>query len=250
MSSRIVPPQRGYPFYVTAKRYRFNGCEPQHPEALTLLLLHSTSFHKEIYEPTFDELALCLIRSAAVGAPKIKEAWVVECPNHGESAILNQELLKQPMYEDYFSCETYAEAAYHFLNATDANGRPYINCPESKMIGIGHSLGGVSMMFLSAKVKFASLIIIDPFIFAGKPEDLRKLRERLVRCAHERQDVWPTREKARESLLKKQWDSRILDLYVTMYRDPDGATKPIPDLRRACSRIPVHIAFGKKSDIM
>lgn len=101
MSSRIVPPQHGYPFYVTAKRYRFNGCEPQHPDALTLLLLHSTSFHKEIYEPTFDELALRLIRSAAVGAPKIKEAWVVECPNHGESAILNQELLKQPMYEDY-----------------------------------------------------------------------------------------------------------------------------------------------------
>lgn len=95
-----VPPQSGYPFHLTAKRYRFNGCEPQHPDALTLLLLHSTSFNKEVYEPTLDELALRLIYSAASG-PKIKEAWVVECPNHGESAILNQQLLKQPQYEDY-----------------------------------------------------------------------------------------------------------------------------------------------------
>ncbi|KAJ3525179.1 hypothetical protein NM688_g8444 [Phlebia brevispora] len=277
VSSRIVPPQRGYPFYVTAKRYAFGG---EGPHAVTLLLLHSTSFHKEVYEPTLEELAICLQDPQTKGIVNIKEAWVIECPNHGESAILNQELLKQPQYEEYFSCERYAEAAYHFLTARDTNGLPYINCPPEKLVGVGHSLGGVSMVFLSRKVKFASLVIVDPFLFPGEPEHLRTLRQHMVCGAYERRDVWATRDEARDCLKKKKWDRRVLDLYVkyavrehpawnhpsmpyrgfslactreqeaTMYRDPDGATKPIPYLRRTCTTIPVHVAFGKKSDII
>jgi len=33
-----------------------------------------------------------------------------------------------------------------------------------------------------------------------------------------------------------------------MYRDRDGATAPIPGLKRTCSRIPVHIIFGTIND--
>lgn len=73
-------------------------------------------------------------------------------------------------------------------------------------------------MFLSAWVKFASLIIVDPFVYPGKPDDLHALRERLVRSAHERLDVWPTREDARKSLLKLKWDPRVLDLYVVSFQ--------------------------------
>ena len=36
----------------------------------------------------------------------------------------------------------------------------------------------------------------------------------------------------------------------TMYRDPDGATKFIPDLNKACACIPVHIIFGAVNDYM
>ncbi len=35
-----------------------------------------------------------------------------------------------------------------------------------------------------------------------------------------------------------------------MYRDVEGATKPIKYLDALCRKIPVHIAFGEKADIM
>lgn len=104
--SVTVPPEREYPFYVMAKCYTVvTTGDVDSPDALTLLLLHSTSFHKEIYEPTLDELASLVIRATSTGRDGnhvvVKEAWAVECPNHGESAVLNRGLLKQPCYEEY-----------------------------------------------------------------------------------------------------------------------------------------------------
>lgn len=72
---------------------------------------------------------------------------------------------------------------------------------------------------LSTVVQFASLVVVDPFLFPGRLEDLNILRNRLVRSAHERRDVFPTREAARGFLAKKGWDKRVLDLYVvSLYR--------------------------------
>lgn len=42
----------------------------------------------------------------------------------------------------------------------------------------------------------------------------------------------------------------MLNRMQTMYRDPDGATKPIQYLDSLCDQIPVHIAFGEKADVM
>ncbi|PSR72600.1 hypothetical protein PHLCEN_2v11524 [Hermanssonia centrifuga] len=131
-------------------------------------------------------------------------------------------------------------------------------------------------------ITFSSLVIVDPFFFPGKPEDLAVLRRKLVDRAHERQDVWPSREEARESELKgsRRWDQRVRELYLrygirrhpyskcsvtpyngvtlactreqeaTMYRDVEGATKPIKYLDALCRKIPVHIAFGERADII
>lgn len=41
----------------------------------------------------------------------------------------------------------------------------------------------------------------------------------------------------------------ILD-FQTMYREPEGATKPVQDLDKICSRIPVSIVFGEENDYM
>jgi hypothetical protein len=38
--------------------------------------------------------------------------------------------------------------------------------------------------------------------------------------------------------------------FQTMYREPDGATKPVQDLDKVCSRIPVSIVFGSDNDYM
>ena len=81
-------PERGYPFHITAKCYVPTD-EVYSADGLTLLLLHSTSFHKEVYEPTLDELLLLIARDKPISQNrglKIRAAWVIECPNHGESA--------------------------------------------------------------------------------------------------------------------------------------------------------------------
>ena len=94
----VVPPAQGYPFYITANCYTPNT-RLYHPHGRTLLLLHSTSFHKEVYEPTLQELLR--IAFSQVQGIKIKEILAVECPNHGESATLNRATLALPQYHHY-----------------------------------------------------------------------------------------------------------------------------------------------------
>lgn len=94
----IVPPDADYPFYIIANRYE----HPHFPRdahqrmALTLILMHSTSFHKEVLEPMLEDVFRLTSDDTT-----IREAWIIECPNHGESAILNESTLRQAEYEQY-----------------------------------------------------------------------------------------------------------------------------------------------------
>lgn len=96
----IYEPRDGYPLHVTAKRYWLPAfdTDPNDPDSLTLILLHSTSFHKETYEPTLTKIFDLVMRRG--GAVKIREAWAIDCPNHGASAQLNELALQQP---DFFN---------------------------------------------------------------------------------------------------------------------------------------------------
>lgn len=96
--SVIYEPRDGYPLYVTAKRYWLPAFDADlnDPDALTLILLHSTSFHKETWEVTLAKIFDLAMRSD--GAVRIREAWAIDCPNHGASAQLNELVLQQPEF--------------------------------------------------------------------------------------------------------------------------------------------------------
>lgn len=167
-----LEPDSSYPFWVTAKRYVLGAlsdeqCAGRRP--VTLLLLHSTGFHKEIFEPVLEDLA----NMQGVGSLGIREAWAVECPNHGESAVLNAEMLKQAPYDEYcalrfnsstecqaqprgfaVSCEKYAEAAYRFLTAKGPD--KYVKTSSDRIVCIGHSLGGCTAFVFSFLALHAS----------------------------------------------------------------------------------------------
>jgi hypothetical protein len=93
----------GYPLFIIAKRYWLPSFESHinDPDALTLIFLHATSFHKETWEPTIEQL-FHQVSGQKVGGHhvKIREAWAIDCPNHGESAMLNEKILQQPEYLD------------------------------------------------------------------------------------------------------------------------------------------------------
>jgi hypothetical protein len=84
-----------YPLLVSVKRYWVPEFESKDANAATLIFAHATGFHKELWEPVLEELYDQMADSAAINSPmpKIRDAWAIDCPNHGESAVLNEEAL-------------------------------------------------------------------------------------------------------------------------------------------------------------
>ncbi|KAG2153451.1 Alpha/beta hydrolase fold-1 [Suillus bovinus] len=279
----LLEPDQHYPLYITAKKYWLPEFEAHwdDKEAVTLVLLHSTSFHKETWQPTLERI---FQRSSAHSrnssrSLKIKCAWAIDCPNHGVSAALNDDALRQaPFYRD-FGCRRYADAVHRFMSA-----RPMFDFRSQRLVGIGHSLGGVAITILQnlePAFKFSSVILVEPML-SPTAEAVEPLCRTLIKNAYERRDVWPSREYAHQDLRSrtrcKRWDPRVLDLYikfglrthpgarhlkmpydgvslacsrdeeVAMYREPDGATKPVQDLDKICPRIPVSIVFGDNNE--
>ncbi|KAG6868097.1 hypothetical protein C0993_007631 [Termitomyces sp. T159_Od127] len=218
-------PRDDWPLITTAKRYWLPEltANADDPDALTLVFLHSTSFHKETWEPSIETLLVLSARSR--NKVKIREAWSLDCPNHGEAGHLNEPVLNERAFRN--------------------------NCA---------------------------------FFSPAGPSHLNKLRSILVRGAHERRDVWPDRERAMIALRRRErtakWDPRILDLFVkyavvphpgsyeketpylgvtlactrdqeaAMYRDADGPTKPVEDLKKVCRAIPVHMILAGVNDFI
>ncbi|PFH46372.1 hypothetical protein AMATHDRAFT_155281, partial [Amanita thiersii Skay4041] len=231
VESFTCPPRAGCPFHTTAKRYWLpptseadptititpTTSEHHNDEGLTLILLHSTSFHKETWEPTLIKIFAC---ARQPGSPiKLREAWMLDCPNHGEAAAYNQEILKQKEHAETFTCVKYAQAAHSFLTA-GVNDGVKVDFHERKLVGIGHSLGANTILLLQhlePRLVFSSLVIIEPMLSPEGPEHFANLRRRLVATAYERRDVWSSKENARRYFLERMardWDQRVCNLFV------------------------------------
>ncbi|KAJ3913030.1 Alpha/beta hydrolase fold-1 [Lentinula edodes] len=279
------PPRDGYPLFLTAKRYWMPEFEAHtdDPEAWTLILLHSTASHKESWEPTLERIFHSAKKDKSI---KIREAWCLDCPNHGASGHLNERILQTPEYYLNFTCDKYAEAIYHFLVAGPNHGAK-VEFRARRLYGVGHSLGGNTMALLQTmepRINFESITIVDPMLSPAGSHHLNKLRSILIKGAYERRDVWPDRVTAMKALKRRdrtrKWDPRILDIFIkhgirphpgsyylenpylgvtlactrdqeaAMYRDPEGATKPVKALDIACREKPVHIVLGGLHDFM
>lgn len=285
----VVKPDAQYPLNVTATQYWLPEFEAYwgDEKALTLIMLHSTSFHKETWEPTIQHIFQSLpVPSSGSGgrATKVKCAWAIECPNHGQSAVLNDAALQNPQYFHKFGCEKYAEAVHRFM-ISGPGLSPSIDFKSQRLVGIGHSLGGVAIVILQdlqPAFPFISLILVEPLLSPQGPEPLKPLQARLVQSAYERRDVWPSREDAMKYLSANKhialWDLRVLALYVryglrshpgvqhkvapysgvclacsreeevTMYRDPTGPCRGLEAMNKTCGYIPVNVVFGGEND--
>lgn len=81
-------PRPNYPLVFTANRYWDKATSVE--DGWTVVLAHGTSFNKENWEPTLDDLQALIRDKKGV---RVREYWSIEAPNHGDSALLNEEAL-------------------------------------------------------------------------------------------------------------------------------------------------------------
>jgi hypothetical protein len=97
ITSHVLEPSESYPFAITAKCYRPEGIKDD-PEGLTLVFAHAIGLHKETFEPTIERLFE--LQAASNNRTRIRDAWSIDSIQHGEAAVLNEELLKTRFLEE------------------------------------------------------------------------------------------------------------------------------------------------------
>jgi hypothetical protein len=92
-----------YPFLIPVKRYWNDELSSLDDDAATLILAHATSFVNEHWEPVLDDLygVMATTRSTGGRIPKIRDAWAIGCPNHGDAAVWNEEAFA----DGYLTCK-------------------------------------------------------------------------------------------------------------------------------------------------
>ncbi|TFK49390.1 alpha/beta-hydrolase [Heliocybe sulcata] len=261
-----------YPLLTTAKRYRHASFSPDDPDAYTLVFAHATGAHKECWEPVIRYIT-------QGGTGKVREVWSVDCPNHGDAAVLNEEELKVG-YEPVFSWDTqYARVLHRFVTGL-GKGIP-TDFATHRIIAIGHSMGAVAWLFTRQyhpPPPFASIILIDPMIL-GPSFDTAPIGRFLESSTLKRRDCWASREEAFKSLLPRyRHEEEVMRAYVehalrdlptalypdkqgvtlkcvktqelACYRDAQSSALAYTYLKHVCTELPVHFINGAVPDYL
>ncbi|KAH8990763.1 Alpha/beta hydrolase fold-1 [Lactarius akahatsu] len=270
-----------YPLLVSVKRYWVPEFESTDPDAITLILAHALSFTKEHWEPLLEDLygLLAVTPRNSSPIPKIRDVWAIECPNHGEGAVLNEETLLEG-YTSAFSWEEYARAVHLVLNGLGKGIN--VDFKSRNLVGVGHSMGASAIVLTRTIYPFVSwstAILIEP-MFVHR-DNFTGVEKFLLKGALKRSDVWPSREGAYKLLRErslKSWDPRVVDIFVkyglrelptlthpdktqgvtlsctkaqefATYGENIGRLKAQWFLATFCKDVPTHVVFGEIADL-
>ncbi|GJE88943.1 alpha/beta hydrolase [Phanerochaete sordida] len=280
--SFVFDPRPDYQFRLAVKRYRHRVCHNTDDDALTLIFAHCVGGHKEQWELTLDYLFDAASRHPSF---KIREAWSIDAPEHGDSAILNDHLLTSAMDwrpESSWCWENSARCTHMFLSGL-GHGVD-VDFRTRRLVVVGHSLGGITSVLSTVyypRVDFAAMLLIEPMIIRKpKPgESNLEFSESIAK----RKDVWDSPEAAfryfSSSLQWKSWDPRALKIYAehalrtlptetypdrntgvtlkcprrleaALYRERLCSLRAFEYLQVLCQRIPVHIILGEHADFI
>ncbi|KAJ7216362.1 Alpha/beta hydrolase family-domain-containing protein [Mycena pura] len=221
--SYVFDPRPNFPLLLTAKRY-WHPASPHlnDPSAFTLIFAHATGFHKEQYEPTIEDL----YRLIPPGGPNIREAWSIDCPNHGDAAVLNEETLRWG-YDEQFGWQEYARGIHAFL--TGLGTGVDIDFTTRRLVLVGHSFSAVVQVFsltFQPLLKPECLILLE--IMCIRPSAVAPLMQVYTTVSDNRRDIWSSREEAYQEFKArapwKRWDERVLRTYV------EHGLRPLPTL--------------------
>ncbi|KAH8818895.1 hypothetical protein DL96DRAFT_1820267 [Flagelloscypha sp. PMI_526] len=233
----VVPSTIEYPFTVFGTRYR-SSAPPT--SGVTLILAHAAATHKETWEPLVSDL---FAHDSKQSSPYILEAWSVECPNHGESALANEQAIQENYAAMEWSGWEFPKAIFRFLSSLPDG----VNFYDRNLIFVGHSIGGNALTLvqsLDPTLKVLATILCDPTIgLPGKSKD--KMQQILACIVWTKVDTWLNRNSARKNLSVtpgyKNWDPRVLDVFVAKgLRKHPASSAPFPctfnGVSLACTR--------------
>ncbi|KDR68066.1 hypothetical protein GALMADRAFT_257320 [Galerina marginata CBS 339.88] len=269
----------GTPLICPIKRYTRLSDHPMDPKdpGIILLLGHGAGFFKETWEPTIGDLF-------KMDAKKVvREAWGLDCQNHGEGCIVNEEILAQN--PEILTIWDYADAfATLFKSGLLGPANPKLH----PVVLCGHSAGAVGVTLSTSyfnppsRIPFSSIILVDPPIWSkdkdGRDSDIYKLLETSTPV---RRDIWKSNDEAalwlKSRLPWSSWEELVFDAYVkyglrslptAFYPDKTGTTlathrlaenfaftgilftvDALNRLNQICEHVPVHLIFGDNADL-
>ncbi|TFY55492.1 hypothetical protein EVJ58_g8217 [Rhodofomes roseus] len=282
----------GEPFVTLAKRYTplqalpaafppTSGIRAHPTNACTLVLAHALGYHKETWEPVISHLFSQAL--ADESGPNITEIWTFDSPDHGESAPLNRSIPTSALRSGRVSCRAYGSVILALMRSELLQ-----NPSDSRLVLVGHSAGATGVALLSTyppspkDVPVSSIIMIEPWMVhpdIAITAEVRALNESLSQSGLRRRDAWSGRDEARAYFgtrgVWKDWDARVLDLYVryglspappthtsggvvlsfprhnegVAYADLGEGQDALKRLSGLCSSVPVHIILGETQSV-
>ncbi|KAJ7600911.1 Alpha/beta hydrolase family-domain-containing protein [Mycena floridula] len=264
-------PRRDANLKVAAKRYTV-GDSANNGEGLTLLFAHCIGAHKEQWEPVIEKIFS--EQQSKPSFQRIREAWAFDWQNHGDSAVLNKDLL-QP---EGISIYVWAEHISAFVRSDRMKGHRLV-------IG-GHSAGAGCIMLTTkdiplSEIPYIAVILIEPTmvtqeLFYQTFDERMATMVFTVEATSMRRDTWPTRDEAFIWMSKRfpwrKWDPRAVRLLVDhglqdtstgavtlkcdrnqeslSYPDVDGHFEAPLELARVCQVLPIHIIWGNEYELV
>ncbi|KAJ7489679.1 Alpha/beta hydrolase fold-1 [Mycena galericulata] len=251
-------------YYTADSARNFNG--------LTLLFAHCIGAHKEQWEPTIQ-------RILHLRPSQVYEAWAFDWQTHGDSAVLNRDLLGTSPSRAYgVSAFEWSEAIAAFMRSTHLRGK--------RLVLVGHSAGGGAMVLTArdlpvGALKDVSIILIEPTVI---PRELFYLQidervstmEFVVTATLSRRERWRSREEAHSWLSRRvpwdSWDPRVVHALseygledtpdggvmikgdrrqeALSYADAEPHFAAADELGRISGKVPVHFIWGSESPLV
>ncbi|KAJ4483833.1 Alpha/beta hydrolase family-domain-containing protein [Lentinula aciculospora] len=203
--------------------------DPQVNQGLVLMMAHGTGYHKEHWEPTIEHLFDYESEQQVAKIPPtltIRECWAIDVQNHGEAAVLNEQVTRE--IPDAWSIWDYADAFVTLRRDILGSNPSYRN---NKFVLVAHSASATAAILtttffplpvLQSQAIFHSLILIEPAIAPNPafidPARHTPLYRSISRLIAKRKDTWTSKEEARAWMAEKMpwgmWDERVLKVYV------------------------------------
>ncbi|KAH8108809.1 Alpha/beta hydrolase fold-1, partial [Phellopilus nigrolimitatus] len=220
---------------------------------------------KELYEPFLDDLKNLQTKSTHSLSIVATEAWAIDCPNHGDSALLNEKKLVSNNNR-FTSCFDYAQSWLALMDSGLIQ-----NIESRQIVFVGHSAGCVAAVLTVIEIikrkrskQISSLILLEcPLLatpIATAEERNKKWKKQMPFYAKQlsaKMDKWPSRKDALEQIRVRMpfntWDSRAMELFV------EHGIRPLPTLfypddktgvTLKCYKHHESIAFSTDSEIL